>query len=78
MIGNFFAKLLEKLPLHRLPPRMTYALSFNALLFFFMTALFATETTFGGFPNAWDYRFMLAVNLTVFVIGVWNAWDRRE
>ena len=77
MIGNFFAKLLEKLPLHRLPPPMAYALTFNALLFFFMTLLFATGTTFAGFPNAWDYRFMLIVNVVVFVIGIWDARRRR-
>ncbi|HZG58148.1 hypothetical protein [Paenibacillus sp.] len=77
MIGEWLSRALEKLPLHKLPPSAAYALTFNVLLFLFMTFLFASDTKIQGFPNAWDYRFMVAVNVAVFAIGVWDAWTRR-
>ena len=78
MIAELFAKLLARLPIQKLPPRMVYALFFNVLLFLFMTFLYGTGTTINGFPNAWDYRFMVAVNVAVFVIGIWDALGSRK
>ncbi|HZG87327.1 hypothetical protein [Paenibacillus sp.] len=77
MIARLLAKLLARIPVHKLSSRMVYSLLFNVLLFMFMTFLYATGTTIGEFPNAWDYRFMVSVNLAVFVLGIWDAMDRR-
>ncbi|MCI3921421.1 URC4/urg3 family protein [Paenibacillus sp. TRM 82003] len=78
MIASLLAKLLERLPFHKLTPFMTYSLSFNVLLTVFMTVLVSTDTKFRGFPNAWDYRMMLLVNVAVFAIGVLAARRRRR
>jgi hypothetical protein len=78
MIGNFLAKLLEKLPLQKLSSRMAYALTFNTMLLLFMTVLFMTETRFNGFPNAWDYRMMLIVNFAVFLLGLWDVFRHKR
>src|SRR5690606_31423412 len=81
MNGNWLTRLLSsllgKLPLHRLSPRMTYSLAFNSLLLLFMTILYSTGTQINGFPNAWDFRFMLAVNVAVFMLGIINMWTRK-
>lgn len=78
MIGNLLDKLLERLPFHKLTPFMTYSLSFNVLLTVFMTFLVMTGTQFHGFPNAWDYRMMLLVNVAVFAMNGWLASRRRK
>jgi len=76
MIAELLAKLLARIPVYKLSSRMVYALLFNVLLFLFMTFLYATGTTIGDFPNAWDYRFMVSVNVLVFVLGILDAVDR--
>lgn len=73
------AKMMDKLPLHKLSARMAYCMFFDLALFLFVLVLRVSGTQMNDFPNAWDFRFIVITTIVVFFVGlcdIWKGWKK--